>query len=322
MSKEYDLYLEQHKNAVRQALYWIMDNLPTLIPEENQLELVHQIGFAHDASKTDPEEYIPYDTYFYGGNRSHQVVEEYEYAWLIHIHNNPHHWQYWILHHDDPEEAETIMDMPYNYILEMICDWWSFSWKTGNLYEIFDWYDERKDYMKLSDKTQKIVENILEKIKWKLDDERGIIEHSGRPGMKWGVRNGPPYPIDKNLSVNSVENPSKRSKIKSTTIAKEKFTQYALNPEKAPDKAHAFSSALGYTLDNYEDLIKNINDNFDPDALEERGNNGYGMLYQQIMVLKGPNGKEANVCTAWIEENDGNSVKLTSAYVTKKEGTK
>ena len=40
MSKEYDLYLEQHKNAVRQALYWIMDNLPTLIPEENQLELV------------------------------------------------------------------------------------------------------------------------------------------------------------------------------------------------------------------------------------------------------------------------------------------
>ena len=153
MSKEYDLYLEQHKNAVRQALYWIMDNLPTLIPEENQLELVHQIGFAHDASKTDPEEYIPYDAYFYGGNRSHQVVEEYEYAWLIHIHNNPHHW-------------------------------WSFSWKTGNLYEIFDWYDERKDYMKLSDKTQKIVENILEKIKWKLDDERGIIENSGRPGMK------------------------------------------------------------------------------------------------------------------------------------------
>lgn len=197
MSKEYDLYLEQHKNAVRQALYWIMDNLPTLIPEENQLELVHQIGFAHDASKSNPEEYIPYDAYFYGGNRSHQVVEEYEYAWLIHIHNNPHHWQYWILHHDDPEEAETIMDMPYNYILEMICDWWSFSWKTGNLYEIFDWYDERKDYMKLSDKTQKIVENILEKIKWKLDDERGIIEHSGRPGMKWGVRNGPPYPIDK-----------------------------------------------------------------------------------------------------------------------------
>ena len=38
-------------------------------------------------------------------------------------------------------ELETILEMPYDYIIEMICDWWSFSWQSGNLYEIFKWYE-------------------------------------------------------------------------------------------------------------------------------------------------------------------------------------
>lgn len=40
------------------------------------------------------------------------------------------------------------------------------------------------------------------------------------------------------------------------------------------------------------------------------------------MNLNGPNGKTTNVCTAWIQEKNGTSVKLTSAYVTKKEVSK
>ena len=59
--------------------------------------------------------------------------------------------------------------MPYNYIIEMICDWWAFSWNSRNLNEIFDWYDEHKNYMKLSDATRKTVEDILSKIKKRLD---------------------------------------------------------------------------------------------------------------------------------------------------------
>ena len=50
----------------------------------------------------------------------------------------------------------------------MICDWWAFSWRNGDLTEIFDWYGKHKDYMKLSDKTRKTVEGILSKIKDKL----------------------------------------------------------------------------------------------------------------------------------------------------------
>lgn len=41
----------------------------------------------------------------------------------------------------------------------------------------------------------------------------------------------------------------------------EKFTQYSLNPLKAPDKAKTFKSALWYTVDNFEHLRPNILDN-------------------------------------------------------------
>ena len=62
--------------------------------------------------------------------------------------------------------------MPYNYIIEMICDWWAFSWKSGNLYEIFDWYDKHKEYMILHNSTRKSVEYILNRIKEKLDADK------------------------------------------------------------------------------------------------------------------------------------------------------
>lgn len=179
MSREYDLYLQQHKGNVAKGFHWIRENLPELVDlyYGGHEDLEHQICFAHDASKTDSEEYDAYDRYFYGGTvgRSFAGVQAFNYAWLHHIHHNPSHWQYWILINDDPEAGEIIMDMPYNYILEMICDWWAFSWNSSNLYEIFDWYDKHKDYMKLSDKTRVTVEDILAKIKEKL--EEGNVEN-------------------------------------------------------------------------------------------------------------------------------------------------
>lgn len=65
--------------------------------------------------------------------------------------------------------------MPVNYILEMICDWWAFSWTKGNLFEIFNWYDEHKKHMKLASNTRKQVEDILRQIKEKL--ESGVNEN-------------------------------------------------------------------------------------------------------------------------------------------------
>lgn len=201
MSWQYDLFLRQHKENVKKGFNWICCNLPELTNDISTA--AWQTEFSHDSSKEEPDEYEAYDAYFYGGNRSYAVVQDFQKAWLLHIHRNPHHWQYWVLINDDPKEGEIILEMPYDYILEMICDWWSFSWASENLYEIFEWYGEHKNYMKLGKKTRKTVEDILEKIQSKLDEaedevlDDSELQHHGVKGMKWGVKNGPPYPIDK-----------------------------------------------------------------------------------------------------------------------------
>ena len=171
MSVEYDLYLKEHRGNVEKAYRWLQENLPDLIPTSNLCDIEHQMCFDHDASKNKPDEYRAYDAYFYGNNRSYQVVQDFNYAWLLHIHRNPHHWQYWVLICDDPDKGESILDMPYVYILEMICDWLSFSLSKGDLTEIFKWYDDHKDYMKLSEKTRKTVEDILDRIREKLESK-------------------------------------------------------------------------------------------------------------------------------------------------------
>ena len=127
---------------------------------------------AHDQSKYDKEEYDAYDAYFYG-NRSYEVVQNFNYAWLQHIHKNPHHWQHWILINDDSDLGIVALEIPLNYIIEMICDWWSFSWRSGNLYEIFDWYAKHRDGMQMNTTSRRIVEDILNKIRTKLDDIYG-----------------------------------------------------------------------------------------------------------------------------------------------------
>lgn len=167
MSKQYDEYLLQHRTNVKKGFEWIRDNLPELL--EEGIDYEYQIGFAHDLSKDTKDEYYAYDAYFYGGNKSYAVVQEFKKAWLSHIHRNSHHWQHWVLINDDPSEGIVVLDMPDNYIIEMICDWWAFSLASGNLYEIFKWYAEHAEHMKLSIKTRASVESILEKIKDKLE---------------------------------------------------------------------------------------------------------------------------------------------------------
>lgn len=170
MSYEYDTYLRNHRENVAKGFRWMQTYIPEVLKTENPIDLENQICHDHDRSKNTVAEYEAYDAYFYGKNKSYAVVQEFKRAWLHHIHRNPHHWQYWVLINDDPGEGMVILDMDYCYIIEMICDWMSFSWKKGDLTEIFKWYDEHKAYMKLSDKTRKTVEDILDKIKRKLED--------------------------------------------------------------------------------------------------------------------------------------------------------
>lgn len=175
MSTEYDSYIEKHVANVKKGYEWFKKNLPNYVDSlnynSNDLEKIDDIIKSHDKSKWSEEEYQACDKYFYSGNRSHKVVIDFYYAWLHHIHTNPHHWQHWVLIHDEPNEPTTVLEMPDVYILEMICDWWTFSWNKGDLTEIFSWYNNHKDHIMFHNKTRIKVEQILSDMKDVLESD-------------------------------------------------------------------------------------------------------------------------------------------------------
>ena len=103
---------------------------------------------------------------------NHIVRQDFQLAWLHHIHHNPHHWQHWVLINDDSAEGAVCLEMPRCYIIEMICDWWSFSWAKDDLTEIFRWYDEHREHMLLAKNIRETVEDILSKMAEKLNYPR------------------------------------------------------------------------------------------------------------------------------------------------------
>ena len=76
MSQKYDEYLEKHRQAVKKAYQWIA----AYIPELTDVEATRNIEF-HDMSKNTPDEYTPYDNYFYG-EQTPAIIEALNRAWL------------------------------------------------------------------------------------------------------------------------------------------------------------------------------------------------------------------------------------------------
>jgi hypothetical protein len=145
-------YIEEHKANVKKFADWLKENLPELF-DNIDLDLFNEMILEHDDSKFSEEEFEPYAQKWFGDGIK---TPEYEEAWKHHWTNNEHHPEFWL--------GE---DMPYIYILEMICDWGSFSMKSGNMKELSEFYfkeardDEEKN---LSENTKIIIEEILEKL--------------------------------------------------------------------------------------------------------------------------------------------------------------
>ena len=158
--EEYKNYIIEHKANVTKFADWLVENLPELFTDATDVETFYELIKEHDESKWSEEEFEPYAQRWHGEGVK---TPEYDLAWKHHWMNNEHHPEFWL--------GE---DMPYIYILEMICDWGSFGIKKGNLRELSDFYynkakdDEEKN---LSDATKEIVEEILTKINSVLDKE-------------------------------------------------------------------------------------------------------------------------------------------------------
>ena len=218
MSLAYDNYIREHRENLRKGLLWMQQNLSKDIIDGFVMEDALSNAEQHDESKYSKEEYDAYDAYFYGdkytdvpGQRPKEVRDAFDYAWLHHIHENPHHWQHWVLLEDDPNIGSfgKVLEMPLVYIYEMIADWWTFSWRNNNLMEVFSWYESHIDTIKLGIRTRMIVERILDQmykvLKMQMvlsgaediptflfaEYERSTADefgHSGIKGQKWHVR--------------------------------------------------------------------------------------------------------------------------------------
>lgn len=66
MSLDYDKYLREHKANVVKAYNWLCENLSPFIMKKYQfmIETIRPQIEAHDASKSDPNEYYAYDGLF------------------------------------------------------------------------------------------------------------------------------------------------------------------------------------------------------------------------------------------------------------------
>ena len=150
--EEYKDYVVAHKERVKKFADWLEENCQEVF-EDVDLDAFHDIIEEHDESKFSEEEFEPYAQKWFGDKKK---TPEYDRAWEHHYMSNEHHPEYWL--------GE---DMPYLYILEMICDWGSFSIDKGDLKELSDFYfnKAKEDPEKnLSEATKEIIEDILSRI--------------------------------------------------------------------------------------------------------------------------------------------------------------
>ena len=94
----------------------------------------------------------------------------YSLAWQHHKGHNPHHWEYWI--DNIGTYKNTPCKIPYQYVVEMICDWLSagivYSKQKTNYNEPYteplEHYNKCKNKMIFHKETQKLIELYLNMI--------------------------------------------------------------------------------------------------------------------------------------------------------------
>lgn len=111
----------------RYLLYVLDHKLNVLI--ECWREGLYLQGIIHDMSKFSPQEFFPYAHKFYSKQNDENTDLRWKNAWLHHQNHNKHHWEYWIVN----KITKEALPMPKKYVIEMVCDWRSFSRKWGRV---------------------------------------------------------------------------------------------------------------------------------------------------------------------------------------------
>ena len=101
----------------------------------------------------------------------------------------------------------------------------------------------------------------------------------------------------------------------SATADNRKFTEYLFGGtnERGLAKGAAFTSRLGYDIDNYDKLKDEILKKASKYPSVYKRKNAQGDLYEQKIILYGLKNKPANVVVGWIANND--TVRMTTSYI-------
>lgn len=118
-------------------------------------------AIVHDMSKFLPSEWTPYARTFCkpDGSKQYDETPEFNKAWLLHQHRNPHHWQSWLLRMDRGDVVA--IQMPKKYAYEMVADWMGAGRAISGRWECAEWYEKNKDKIILHSGTKATVEYIL-----------------------------------------------------------------------------------------------------------------------------------------------------------------
>lgn len=158
---EYYQYLENHISNVQEAWHSILrPQLEDVDPEV--IQKVDVLVRDHDKSKYRDDEFCAYCDYFYPSEKFPKDEKAFDEAWLLHQRRNPHHYQYWILIRDSGTISPQ--DIPLEYILEMLCDWHSFS-AVDPESSAYNWWTKNKSKMMLSPESRKLVEKYVKLLK-------------------------------------------------------------------------------------------------------------------------------------------------------------
>ena len=164
----YKEYIHTHRLNVQKAWDNMKNNSECLNYIQNSfnyasidaiIECIDNCIKNHDLSKFSKEEFDAYRKNFYpiSPEEKEENLVAFDKAWVHHYTNNMHHWNWWA-------ETNNKNSMPLIYVIEMLCDWMSFSLKNPES-TAYKWWMDNQDKMVMSDGTKKLVNKYIEYFK-------------------------------------------------------------------------------------------------------------------------------------------------------------
>lgn len=153
---------------------------------------LYRQGLAHDLSKYTPSEFIPGAVYYQGTqspNNAERADKGYSSAWMHHKGRNRHHIEYWTDYAPGPEKKIVAVEMPFNYVAEMLCDRIAASrvYKKGAYTDAspYEYYMQSKERALIHPATDKLLTELLIMLKDEGEDKTlGYIKNllkGGKP---------------------------------------------------------------------------------------------------------------------------------------------